>query len=92
MNFGLYAIAWGVIATVTAVLMIYKRVLGEKEDDSVHMMDYEAKIVEEQVSMANRITAIERWTTVLIVLTLVSGAVLAGLYLHQSWMESSTIK
>ena len=77
-----YALFWGVLALVVVFLIIYRRSVTSREDDSIHL---EGGIATEQVTLAHRLEMIDRWGKTLTVVAVVYGLALAGLYLYQIW-------
>jgi hypothetical protein len=89
MNFTPYAIAWGFLVLTTITLMIYRAVIGSHEDESLHVLDGEARMVVEQQAMFKKLGAVERWTKILIAVTAVYGLALGGAYLYHLWQQTT---
>ena len=91
MNLTFFTIAWAVIAVLTALLMVYKKMVTSHEDDTVHLMDEEVQMVREQATVANKVALIDRWRKILMIVTIVAGVALGGLYMYEAWVEGSKI-
>lgn len=77
-----YAVFWGVLAIVVVVLIIYRKSISGREDDSIHL---EGSMPMQQVALAHRLAAVDRWGKTLTVLVIVYGLALAGIYMYQVW-------
>jgi len=77
-----YAIFWGVLAVAVVFLIIYRKQVSSREDDSIHL---EGGMPAEQVELAHRLAIIDRWGKSLTVLAAVFGLALAAIYCYQIW-------
>jgi len=77
-----YALFWGLLALVVVFLIVYRRTVTSREDDSIHL---EGGIATEQVTLAHRLGLIDRWGKTLTVIVVVYGLALAAIYLYQVW-------
>jgi len=77
-----YAVFWGVLALIVAFLIVYRRVVTNREDDSMHI---EGNVATEQVALAHRVEVIDRWGKLLTVVVVLYGIALAAIYLYQTW-------
>jgi len=82
-----YAVFWGVLAIVVLFLIIYRKSITNREDDSIHL---EGSVPTEQVSLAHRLAMIDRWGKTLTVIVAVYGVALAAIYLYQVWNNVPT--
>lgn len=85
-----YAIAWAVLAVIVLILAIARKQVSANEDDSIHLSGGEAS-VSEQVTIAKKLSAIDRWGKILTVVLAVSGLALAILYGMQMWDATSKV-
>lgn len=77
-----YAIFWGVLAIVVVFLIIYRKQIASHEDDSIHL---EGSVPTQQVALAHRLAAIDKWGKTLTIVVAVYGVALAAIYLYQIW-------
>jgi len=77
-----YVVFWGVLALAVIFLIIYRKSVSSREDDSIHL---EGSIATEQVALGHRLTMIDRWGKSLTVIAVLYGLALAGLYMYQVW-------
>jgi hypothetical protein len=81
-SFTPFWVGWAVVAMATITLMIYRAVIGANEDESLHIAGGGDRHVAEQQALFKKLGVVERWTKILILLTLVYGVVLGGSYLY----------
>jgi hypothetical protein len=82
MNFTPFLVAWAVVAAATITLMIYRAVIGAHEDESLHVAGGGDRLVAEQQALFKKLAVVERWTKILLLLTVAYGLVLGGSYLY----------
>ena len=83
-----YAIAWAVLAVVVLALILMRRQISAHEDDSLHLSGGTA-VVTEQVSVAKKLEAIDKWGKALTIVLVVSGLALAVVYGMGVWDATS---
>jgi short subunit fatty acids transporter len=85
-----YAIAWVVAVCVIIILAIYRYMVANKEDDTVHIsdVDRDGAVLARQSSLAKKLENIDRLGKALTVLAAVSGLVLLGVYFYNVWNTS----
>ena len=77
-----YAVFWAVLALVVVFLIIYRKSVSAREDDSIHL---EGNMPSEQVALDHRLALIDRWGKTLTAIAVVYGLALAGIYMYQVW-------
>lgn len=90
MSMTVLLIAWGVLTGILIILMIYKSTLTMHEDDSIFLHETESQMHKDQVEV---LAKVHRITPILKVLGALSGVmilVIAGLFIYQGLMMSST--
>ena len=83
-----YAIAWTALAVVVMVLALMRKQIASHEDDSLHLSGG-ASIVTEQVAMAKKLEAIDKWGKALTILLVVAGLALGIIYGMSLWDATS---
>lgn len=84
--------SWGILGLIVLVLAAYRSQLSRKEDDHIHMSDFDSGVVAQQAAVSNRIDAVERWGKTLTVVLVVYGVALAAYYMYTLWQaQSSTV-
>ena len=77
---------WVVLGTATLILAIYRWILtAHYENDVVHLGAGEEKEIPQQVTLARKMSTIDRWGKTMTVITAVIGLALATAYLYQAW-------
>jgi hypothetical protein len=83
-----FVVIWACFGIVTLGLALYRKLLSMREDDYLHVSEGQAKLVQQQVTMAERLSAIDKWGKTLTIATLVLGLAIAGAYLYMGYMQS----
>jgi hypothetical protein len=83
MTYTPFVIAWGVMALIVALMIAGRTVLGFNEDDSLHLSQGQVSAERDQVHKAHQLEALERWSKILTIATVVYGLVLLGMYSYQ---------
>lgn len=86
-----YVVVWAVLALIVLALAGWRQVIDMHEDDSIHLKDSQTGMVAEQITLARKVTAIDRLGKALTVLTILYGLVLAGWVVYQQWLVSSKL-
>lgn len=86
-----YAIAWAVLAVIVAALAIARKNISSHEDDSVHLGGDSVVAMAEQVTVAKKLEAIDKWGKILTVILAITGVVLAVLYGMEMWEATSKV-
>jgi len=89
MNLLPFLIAWLLLGIAVAVLAFMRKSVASKEDDVIHLSGDAAVVTGQQVEVAKRLEAIDKWGKRLTVLLLVTGLILGAFYAVQLWNESS---
>lgn len=85
-------VAWGILTAILILLLIYKSTLTMHEDDSIFLNESESQMEKDQVEIIKKMNKI---TPIVKVLGALSGAmilVIAGLFIYNGLMASSTLQ
>jgi len=82
-----WGVCWGVLAVVVVSLILYRRSITSREDDSIHL---EGGLPAEQIALDHRLAVVDRWGKTLTVVTVVFGLILAAIYMYQIWNNVPT--
>ncbi|MGJ5819664.1 hypothetical protein [Paludibaculum fermentans] len=88
MNLMPFAIAWAVLGVIVLSLALMRRSVTANEDDSIHL-GATTGAIDQQVTTAKKLEAIDKWGKILTVVLGVSGLALVILYGMQVWEASS---
>jgi hypothetical protein len=80
---------WVLLAISVCVLIVWRKVVANHEDDSLHMTNVEA-VVPQQQAVARKLDMIDRWGKMLTVATVILGLAIAAVYLYRMWVATST--
>ncbi len=90
MNLTPYAIAWGaLVIALFVVIMIRKRVAGS-EDALLHVDETEVAHIARQAEVAKKLEKLDLYRNILVVLVVLTGIALAGLYVYATWQAQYT--
>lgn len=81
-------ILWGVLAASVLVLLVWRKSVARNEDDQLHVLN--VNVVSQQTAVANKLEMIDKWGKIVTAVTVAFGLVIAGLYLYQMWIQTST--
>ena len=84
-----FVIVWAVLALAVLAMVLWRKSVAAHEDDSLHVSH--AGALQEQVSVNQKLAQIDKWGKILTVIVVVTGLILAGVYLYQTWMAGSTL-
>jgi hypothetical protein len=85
-NFTPAVVAWSILAIATLGLALYRKLISAGEEDLIHLGPGEEGRIPQQVVLAGRLKAIDRWGKSLTVVTVVIGLAIAAVYLYQAFM------
>src|ERR1039458_10847642 len=71
-----YAVFWGVLAIVVVFLIISRKRVSSREDDSLHLAGSGPA---DQIALAHRLASIDRWGKTLTIIMAVYGVALAAI-------------
>jgi hypothetical protein len=89
-----FVIVWVVLALVVAVLIAWRKVVSNREDDTLHVAEPDTVqdgVMQEQTIVAHKMQQLDKWGKILGIIAVVSGLILAGIYFYQMWTASSSI-
>lgn len=90
MNWILHISVWSVLALIVVILLFMRKSVSGGEDDTLHIQDAEAGLVNQQVAIARKLEKIDRWGKLVTLLLVIYGIFMAGMYVYLGWIESST--
>ena len=84
-------VLWSLLVIATIGLALYRKLVVPREDDLIHVAESEEKLIPQQVKIAKKLDAIDRWSKILTISTLVFGLVIAAIFLYQGWVQNSKL-
>jgi hypothetical protein len=85
MTLRLLIASWTVLTAALIALFLYRRQVGRREDDFVHLSAVDAQVLNEQASMAQRLDTLDRWMKILLVVVVAFGLLVAAAYVYSVW-------
>ena len=82
---------WAAIAAATLGLALYRKFISAGECDIIYLGTGEEAKIPEQQFLATRLAAIDKWGKTLTVVVLVSGLMIAVVFLYNVWLESGSV-
>ena len=86
---GILLIVWGVITGALVVLMIYRSIVGMREDDQLFLNRAEAQLEREQREVIATLTRTEPYVKVLGATSGLLLAVIAGLWVYEGLTQGT---
>lgn len=80
--------SWSALVTAYIVLLVWRKQLERTEDDTLHVLA-DRSVLSAQESMAHKMDLLERWSRILISLVILSGLVIAGIYMYSVWVSNT---
>lgn len=78
-----YVVGWTVLTIVVLALALARYLVSFREDDNIHLSTSESGLITKQMTIFSWLDAIDRWGKLLTVVALLTGLLLAGIYLYQ---------
>ena len=89
MNLIPFIVIWSVMALAVLGLALYRKLMTLHGDDElIHLTEGEAKMIPQQVALANKLDAVDRRGKSLTALIVVTGLLIAAVYLYAAWERS----
>ncbi len=89
MNMTLLVGLWAAVFVSYVVVLVMRAAIGRSEDDHIHVLDGERQVLAHQVEVAHKLDVLDRWKTILLVISIVYGVALGAYHLYSVWLEGS---
>ena len=83
-----FVVLWSALALVVVALIIYRRTVSAKEDETVHVLSEAAPA--QQAAIAHKLDQIDKWGKLLTIIAVVYGLLLAVWYTYETWVRGTT--
>jgi hypothetical protein len=90
MNLQLLLGLWVAIFLAYATVALMRWNVAKREDDHIHVADYDQQLISTQSSVAHKLDVLDRWKMALLILTIVSALIIGGLHVYNFWMQTSS--
>jgi len=85
-------IVWSVMAAAVIGLALYRKFVAYyREDDLIHVGPGEEKLISQQVEVTKTLDKVDRFGEILTIITVVSGIILAVIYLYGVYQEGQKL-
>jgi hypothetical protein len=91
MNLIPFVILWSTLAVAVLGLALYRKLVANHEDLLIHVGPGAEKLIPQQVQMAAKLEAVDRWGKTLTVITAASGLLIVATFLYRAWEASLTM-
>jgi hypothetical protein len=88
LDFRLLLALWALLAVTVIVLIVWRKSVARNEDDQVHLLQTDH--VPQQAAVAQKLELIDKWGKIVTAVTIAYGVLIAGLYIYQTWVQTST--
>ena len=90
MTFVPFTVLWALLAVIVLALIAYRKVVSNKEDETLHLGSGAEAIPAQQVVIAHKLDVIDKWGKLLTVVAVVYGLALLGFYTYITWLSPNT--
>jgi len=87
-DFRLLLALWALLAATVLALIVWRKTVSRNEDDQLHVLQTAAAT--QQAEVAHKLEVIDKWGKIVTAVTVAYGVLIAGLFIYQTWMQSST--
>jgi hypothetical protein len=87
-DFRLLIALWALLAVSVIALIVWRKTVARNEDDQLHVMQVAAAT--QQADVAHKLEVIDKWGKIVTAVTVAYGVLIAGLFIYQTWMQTST--
>ena len=87
MTYTPFAVLWALIAIVVLALIGYRKLVSNKDDETLHLGSGTEAIPAQQAAIAHKLDVIDKWGKLLTVIAVVYGLLLLALYTYQTWLS-----
>jgi hypothetical protein len=91
MNMMPIVMIWVVLGVATLGLALYRKLISANEEDLIHLGPGEERQIPEQVTLARKLEAIDRWGKILTVVTVAFGVAIGVAYMVQAWYDPASV-
>ena len=90
MNSVPFVVLWSCLACAVLGLAIYRKLVSQYEDDSLHVLG-DGSAVTRQIAFAHKLDIVDKWGKIFTIILLVSGLLMATIYLYTFWQDGSKL-
>lgn len=84
-----FAVLWGILALIVLSLIVIRKKIAGGEDDTLHVMEGDARMIPHQQEVAAKLEVIDKWGKLLTIIAVIFGLLLAAAWVYQSWLAAN---
>lgn len=84
-----HLVIWGVLATILVFLALYRRRVYMRSDESLHVLDADAPLVNTQADVSVKLQKIDRCGIALTIVVALYALAIVGVYVYGIFMDTS---
>jgi hypothetical protein len=85
-----FAVLWVLLAVIVLALIAYRKLVSNKEDESLHLGTGSEAIPAQQTVIAHKLDVIDKWGKLFTVIAVVYGLLLLCVYTYQTWLSPAS--
>ncbi|MCS7316544.1 MAG: hypothetical protein RMI94_15540 [Bryobacterales bacterium] len=89
MNLMLFSAIFLVLIAAIIVVAVYRARLSRMEQESLHVLGTDPAEISQKMTIAQKLLVVERWMKILVIVTVIYGIGLLGLFLWDAWERTS---
>lgn len=90
MTYTPFTVLWVFLALVVLGLIAYRKLVSNKEDETIHLGSGSEAVPAQQAAIAHKLDVIDKWGKLLTVVAVVYGILLLAVYTWQTWLSAGT--
>lgn len=90
MTYTPFTVLWVLLAVVVLALIAYRKIVSNKEDETLHLGSGAEAVPAQQAAIAHKLDVIDKWGKLLTVVAVVYGLLLLAVYTYQTWLSPTT--
>jgi len=90
MSYTPFTVLWVLLALVVLALIAYRKIVSNKEDETIHLGSGSEAIPAQQAVIAHKLDVIDKWGKLLTVIAVAYGIILLAVYTWMTWLSPGT--
>lgn len=86
-----FFIVWICLLVVLTTLIVWRKSVAGKEDDTLHVLDGDAALPAQQVAVASKLEQLDKWGKIVTVIVVVYGLLIGLAYAYELFVQQSSV-